>query len=1247
MHLPKSLELVLATNESITIDLDPLPAADEIDVVMDMLVEEKPPAFFWTALASRCWNAGRRDEAELIVQRGCAVMPVHRPHDCAPLFALQAAFLLSEARAAPKQVLSEARYQQLGERRTKQHYFRQVQESLQHAQTSNAHHALLVQVRAITALMSGDTALASKQFDALLSRAPYHPVALMGRACVQLRTRQFVSALHTYQQALRVTIRMDQSADKHQDPALAWHGADPRVGIGLCLWSLGHYDAARRAWRRATAYRSDASAPHVLLGLSLMNAAKYPGALPAGVYGAHSQRPEEEARRAAYADGLQHIQQAWQRDKTCAITAVVLASHVASQALHGMADLWPAAYDMTTPRGASTSRDTLSTTLERAVKLGEHAVQYADARSIVTHAWLQYAHALHLTSHLPEHAADHTARVTAQRYYTQVLEMLARSSTDVHRHALAHGQGLATLGLAQLQASTGDTVGAVRTLDAVLTRPSGSTAYATDLALMAGLLLAASHDPQMDRHRACTLLDRVVRTAAEAQSLLSPASTGEGGALASERLSELTLRAIVRMADDPRVRARLAFLWAPSARERAVEQYEGARQLVDASSPLAYALELNMGALLAHESDAHALRRALSHLQRALQAPGENDEAQAIKVMANYNIGRALESLGEQTQARDAYLALLAAHPEYVAARIRVAVLAAQVPQETEVQDGGVMRSARDVANARFKEALSSDPSDLSVRAEYMRFLAGTYPANRHAAWQALKDSAAQLFLGPDAGKAVFGSASIAKRATEEARHDAYSLGALGWAYYQLGIHAAPGPNQRAERAKCMLRAADLFDKALAANPQNVFAAQGLAILVADDALGDPNVAPDTLEARRKAAAEDATALFGKLRDVRDDASVYVCQGHAFMLCGAWDRAAHVYELALTRYDCGRDPAVLQYSARALYALGMHEHAMSHIDVAMSQLDTAAQVLLERCGGSSADMAHVSSTAGIEWKQLQYNRAVMAHKALQMLYDEPMEQRTSAHLRMAIEWVRQAQPLLEGVLMDAAKHQQLLYITDEVVEQRAKYADMSLLKQAEPQLQEAVAHEDAQREKLARLDEKQREREAHLTQLRREKEEEHRRRAEAIAESRRRAREEASQIEYDREPSPEPRKPRASAPRKKKTAPAASDEEPDTFVARDDEQLFEESSDEDEEEAPPSNDDQDDDPPQASDAPAAEPMQEASDQETEAPVNPMRARLEALARERKQRNEEPRPKKRHGDKAARREAKKAKVDSTE
>ncbi|WP_424745716.1 hypothetical protein, partial [Klebsiella pneumoniae] len=75
----QSLELVLATNESITIDLRPLPSPDELEVVVDVLVEEKPPAYFWTALAARCWNAERRAEAELIVARGCAILPVHRP----------------------------------------------------------------------------------------------------------------------------------------------------------------------------------------------------------------------------------------------------------------------------------------------------------------------------------------------------------------------------------------------------------------------------------------------------------------------------------------------------------------------------------------------------------------------------------------------------------------------------------------------------------------------------------------------------------------------------------------------------------------------------------------------------------------------------------------------------------------------------------------------------------------------------------------------------------------------------------------------------------------------------------------------------------------------------------------------------------------------------------------------------------------------------------------------------------------
>ena len=181
---PRSLELVLATNEVVNIDLEPLPSAEELEVVIDILVEEHPPAYFWTALASRCWNAGRRDEAALIVTKGCELLPVHRPEESVPLFALHAAFQLADARSAPKQVLPDARFQQLGDRVPKDRFLRSTIEALNHAQTLDPQHPHLILTRAVFALATGDNALATKLFDAILAREPTHAVARLGRACL-------------------------------------------------------------------------------------------------------------------------------------------------------------------------------------------------------------------------------------------------------------------------------------------------------------------------------------------------------------------------------------------------------------------------------------------------------------------------------------------------------------------------------------------------------------------------------------------------------------------------------------------------------------------------------------------------------------------------------------------------------------------------------------------------------------------------------------------------------------------------------------------------------------------------------------------------------------------------------------------------------------------------------------------------------------------------------------------------------
>ena len=1309
-HAPKSLELVLATNEVVNIDLDPLPSAEELEVVVEILTEEKPPSYFWTALAARCWNVGRRSEAELIVARGCSLLPLHRPEDSVPVFALHAAFQLAHSRSAPKQILPDARYQPLADRASpKQHYFRSAIEALNQAQSLHPQHPMLLLVRGEFALVSGDNALAAKLFDAVLAREPAHPVALLGRACTLLRARQYVPALQMYQRALRVSIKMDQLAARNGG-GRAWAGPDARVGIGLCLDALGHPDAARRAWRRAADMDEGAAAPRLLLGVSLMNLSRQAGTLPPGAYGAQIECSEEAARRAAYAEGLTLLQRAWALDKTNAMAAVGLCTHLLSQASHTFAQALPVQGDLTTPAAplAAEPAAALGGSLDRALKLGEHAIQYADTKSAVVQAWLLFARALHMAAQLPQNAADHALPLLAQRYYTRAQEELARpptalglSDVDALRFQLAHGLALATLGLAQLQLRTGDTLAARNTLDAVLMRPAayGSCgSFSLELGLLAALLYAqplpgaTPEQREADGRRARVLLDRTLRLAEAASLLVHGARSedehdqlpGGGGseqgatvdgstiqaqaALESEHLAPYTLAGAARLGKDPLVYAQLAALCSHADQHRAVRVYAHALRLAEqraadaaeasgeagaAAAALVAQLQLNLGALLVlHAPDPpegeEGLRRGMHYLERTLRhaekgastsaaAASESGAERtamltALTVLARYDLGRALEKLGDVQGAHAAYDALLAAHPEYVDARVRLAVLAAQERQDALVPDpvGGAKRSARDVANALFKAALSSEPANLDTRATYMRFLAGAYPANRHASWAAVKETAAQLFLGPEAGRAIFGSTSAARHALDEARHDAYTLAVLGWAYYQLALHTPPGANQRAERAKGMVRAADLLDKALAAHPQCAFAAQGLAILLADDALSDP-AAPANPE-RRRAAAEEAIALFGKLREVRDDASVYICLGHAFMIREELERALNAYELALRRYGNERSPMVLQYLARAEYALGLKERDLAQLQHALEHLHTAREVLSSLVPPSGAD----THPLAIEARQVTYNMAVMAQKALQMLYELPATRKSVTQLETAIGWVTEAQEALRP-LQDAAQRGQLAYITAEVVEQRIKYAEMSLLRQASKQLDDARAFQEEERARKQHLDEKQRAKEAQLEQLRREKEEEHRRRAEAIAESRKRAREEASQIEYLREPSPE-REPRKRAAtgggrgrggrRKKEAEPEP--QQNDRFVVEsseeDEEGLFREESDEDE-----AGSSESDAGSGGEGGEAGEAQAEAAKPAEDEPAAPSstRAKLEALAKQRKQRaKEEHREKKR-------------------
>ena len=97
-------------------------------------------------------------------------------------------------------------------------------------------------------------------------------------------------------------------------------------------------------------------------------------------------------------------------------------------------------------------------------------------------------------------------------------------------------------------------------------------------------------------------------------------------------------------------------------------------------------------------------------------------------------------------------------------------------------------------------------------------------------------------------------------------------------------------------RKKNFLRAAELFDKALSLDPYCAVAAQGLAIIVAEDALGtlggtlSSATAPSAAGDMAKYARE-ALEIFSKLRESIGDGSVYLNMGHCYHTREEFERA--------------------------------------------------------------------------------------------------------------------------------------------------------------------------------------------------------------------------------------------------------------------------------------------------------------------------------------------------------------------
>lgn len=195
-----------------------------------------------------------------------------------------------------------------------------------------------------------------------------------------------------------------------------------------------------------------------------------------------------------------------------------------------------------------------------------------------------------------------------------------------------------------------------------------------------------------------------------------------------------------------------------------------------------------------------------------------------------------------------------------------------------------------DRAHNLIKEALSSQTHHAEIRSLYTYFLSQTAPPKM-----------TQEF-----------TLDTLKLNKANVRQDVYALCASGMLHFNQAKESKdPSKDATRERAHKYLRSAEYYDKALKLDPSCAFAAQGLAISLAEGAIGTgvevTATTPALAEPAQKAKnARDALTILLKVKESILDGSVYVNIGHCHFARDEWERAIESVRRLLL-------PAVLGY----------------------------------------------------------------------------------------------------------------------------------------------------------------------------------------------------------------------------------------------------------------------------------------------------------------------------------------------
>ena len=937
--VPKAIDIPVSgmdIDEAVEVDLEEL--LDDPTELCQLLENEGAAKQYWVTISLAYAKQKKVDHALDVLSKGLESLSRTDPKETLGPLTLLCWFYLGKSRDAPRTVSDK---QLVTEVKTKDFYLQAATSALNDASRINPSFPPLFVARGVLYLLRASlqpparTADRSERIetlrqavkcfeDALRMSSGKNLMAMLGRARTSFSLGKFADALEAYQQVLAMAPKM--------------FTPDPRIGVGCCLWQLGHKEEAREAWERALELSPDSKVANILLGLFY-------------TYESSHYSTDDPAFGSIYKKAMTvYTQKSFKLDKEYPLTCATFGNFFL------LRKVW--------------------STVET---LARKAIEQTDVNAIASDGWYLLARR--------EHYQEPADLSRANDYYGRA---------DAARGGGDKGFAPARVGMSQIQIQLKDLAGAKFRLEKAIQQSKSVEAMTLLGALNADEVFAnmsrgTKEDKSVEVKRATALLESV-------------------------RAAWKTDQAKVQT--DPSVLIYLARLYEIDQPEKSLQYLQQVEQIAledlpNKSPPEGEDVDPDFQAKLREQLNPQLLNNigcfqfqlekfdaAREVFQIALNAcvnAGKRDESldtDALVTTISFNLARTYEADGMLDSAKQVYEQLLERHEDYTDARARLAYI--DLRQNPSGDGPKTMASLYE-----------TDSMNLEVRSLFGWYLNRAKKRTTNIAEDQEQRHYKHTLQHHD-------------------KHDRYALTGMGNLYLTTAREMRRGTDsERQKRSKMYEKAVEFYDKALQLDPQNAYAAQGIAIAIIED----------------KKELSSGLSIFSKIKNTLRDSSVCVNLGHAFADLKQFSRSIESYEATLSK-DRASDPQVLACLGRVWLLKGKQDKSAQAMRNALDYSQRALSV--------APGQVH-----------FQFNIAFVQFSLAQLIYTLPPSQRTLQEVQSASEALDSAIESFAAI----AQAKNPPYPKHDI-EQRANMGRNTMRRQLERAVQSQREYEEQNAEKL-------------------------------------------------------------------------------------------------------------------------------------------------------------------------------------